>query len=292
MDQKIVFSQTITVHRTEYTLVKIQRGGLTAIYAHATTYLRLGPSALIQKNLDLHQSMIHAGFPVPQIVATGTYHGMDYFIEASLGQQTFATLFYNEIKNTGHISNTSFALFLSVTEQLMTAQLSTAHYHKITDSFAKSINLETLCAELPEYANQIKTLFNSCVKRLSVFPIVLTHGDFNPHNSFPGGIIDFTDSFQGFFGYDVLGAMVHNDYFPNTTDYEYFQEYSFTEDQKSIYIDQVDTFARIHHLPQPSIFIRDFEFCKAVWLLVGIHAWPKLQQYRYDLFIKRFLKDS
>lgn len=291
MDQKIIFPTTITLDSIPYTLVKIQRGGLTAIYTNTNTFLRIGQSSRIQNNLTLHQSMTDAGFPVPEIIKNGTYLGMDYFIESSLGTHTFAQMFNQDIVLNGTISNAHFEKFLSVTKELMTAQLRTAHYRSITESFAQSINLNTLCEELPNYAHTIRKKFHESIRRLSVLPIVLTHGDFNPHNSFPEGIIDFTDSFPGFFGYDALGVLVHNDYFPTNPDYEYTQEYFFTETQKNTYRDFVDTFSYEHNLPKLSSFIHNVEFCKAVWLLVGIHAWPKLQQYRYDLFIERFLKD-
>lgn len=290
MDKKIIFLEKIHIQTTYYTLVKIQRGGRTAIYTNGTTYLRLGPRVLIQKNLILHESMIRAGFPVPQIISTGTHQGMDYFIESSLGSQSLAALLNNEISTTGCISNDSFNKFISITQQLMVAQFATAQKFPARDTFSKNIQLETLCTELPQYADTIRTLFGACMQRLSVFPGVLTHGDFNPHNTFPQGIIDFTDSFQGFFGYDLLGAIVHNDYFPQGAPYEYFQEYAFSDVQKNTYLNCVDNFFVSHGLPQVSLFIKDIEFCKAVWLLVGIHKWPKLQQHRYHLFIERFLQ--
>jgi len=158
--------------------------------------------------------------------------------------------------------------------------------------FAKGIHLDTLCEELPEYVSRIRAIFEIIKQKLSVLPFVVTHGDFNPHNLYPAGVIDFEDSFRGPFGYDLVGALAHIDYYPDSTDFEFFAKYRFSEDQKRQYFKAFDRICTEANLPLLSEFKNEFEFSRAVWLLILMHKWPKLQKFRYDLFIEKFLKNS
>ena len=51
----------------------------------------------------------------------------------------------------------------------------------------------------------------------------------------------------------------------------------------------IDSIATGANLPRLSEFKDDFEFCRASWSLVRMHKWPKLRQFRYDLFMQKFL---
>ena len=113
-----------------------------------------------------------------------------------------------------------------------------------------------------------------------------------PNNLFPAGVIDLESSFYGPAGYDLITNIIHIDYFPVSPDYEFFQHYQFSEGQKEKYLTVVDTLYQSHDLPALSPYLSDFEFCRLVWSAVGMDKYPKLQKFRYDLLIEKFLKSA
>ncbi|MES2930764.1 MAG: phosphotransferase [Patescibacteria group bacterium] len=217
-----------------------------------------------------------SGFPVAEVLEEGDLDGMHYFVESSLGEEKIGKIFAEDMLQSGSITDASFAIFLSVVEKFANAQLNTQTENKDFGTFASGIHLDILCNELPQYSDKIRTIFSDIKGRLSVFPFVLTHGDFNPSNTYPAGVIDFEDSFYGPFGYDIVGSIVHIDYFPSSQEYEYFGKYRFTNEQKQKYLSLLDSISQQAGLPKLSEFEKDFEFCRAVWLLVRMGKWPKL----------------
>jgi len=119
---------------------------------------------------------------------------------------------------------------------------------------------------------------------------VLTQGDFNPHNLFPEGVIDFEETYYGPAGYDLVTNIFSNTYFPETTGYEWIRLYSLTPEQKDIYYKRLDRIYTEAGLPAISDFCEHFEFLRAVWLTMRNHKTPKLQQWRYELFKKSYLR--
>jgi len=284
--------QEIIIDGKTFSLVSVQRPGTTAVYRCGNLYLRLGAKNELERDLLLHEQMTANGFPVAKILSKGEYKNYLYFIEESLGEKHFGDLFAEDIKNTGNISNSLFETFLKITNEFATAQLKTAGQRGSVDEFFEGICLATLCKELPEYAMRIEKRFSEAMTHLASFPFVLTHGDFNPHNLYPTGVIDLEDSFFGPAGYDLITNLVHINYFPPSSDYEFFQEYIFNDDQKQRYLDVVDTLYQSKGLPALSPCLPDFEFCRAVWSAVKIEKYPKLQKFRYDLLQEKFLKVS
>lgn len=286
----IFFEEILYLNNKKYDLVRVQRGDFSAVYKGLDTYLRIGDPNKINKDLIRHREMEKFGFPVSQILEEGEFNNMSYFIEASIGEKKFGTLFREDYELNKEINENNFNNFLEIINNFAKAQLNTQVDVKDFDNFTNGVYLNVLCGELPQYKEKILSIFLRVKERLSVFPFVLTHGDFNANNIYPKGIIDFEDSFYGPFGYDLVCAFVHIDYFPTSHEYEYFARYRFNEQQKKKYFDLIDSIALKAGMQPFSNFEKDFEFCRACWLLVRMHKTPKLQQFRYDLFIERFLK--
>jgi hypothetical protein len=233
--------------------------------------------------------MVACGFPVARIVAQGEYEDFVYVIEESLGEKHFGDLFAEEVMQYGKISDRSFEGFLRITKAFAQAQLQTRAAPS-PHTFAQGIHLNALLEELPQDAARIQDRFAQAMERLLAFPGVLTHGDFNPHNLYPVGVIDLADSFYGPAGYDLVTNIVHIEYYPTSHDYEFFQGYSFTAEQQRRYFNTVDALYASHGLPKPSAYRADFAFCRAVWLAVRMGTWPKIQQFRYELLRRKFLQ--
>lgn len=278
----------ITIEGKMFLLIDVQRTG-AAIYRCDDFYLRLGAKEDLANDLALHEKMISYGFPVPKIISKGEYGEYMYFIEESLGEKHFGDLFSENIQNTGTISSTLFDDFLKVTKDFATAQLKTIGQSGSVDDFSNGIHLATLYEELPGEAHRIEQRFSEAMKNLAHFPFVLTHGDFNPHNLYPKGVIDLESSFWAPAGYDLITNLIHIEYFPTSKDYEYFQGYNFNQEQRKRYLNMCDELYQAQGLFSLSPYLQDFEFCRAVWLAVKMQKYPKLQGFRYNLLRKRFL---
>jgi len=120
---------------------------------------------------------------------------------------------------------------------------------------------------------------------------VLTHGDFNPFNLFPKGVIDFEDHFFGPEGYDIVTSIIHATWFPRSGDFEKSRAYHLDHKQAKEVLRVAST-----------VFDRDLEqtfgplvFLRSSWHVAGMQQWPKLQHWRYRRFeqlLKLFLTDQ
>ena len=281
---------TITIKGTVYELVRVQREGASFVYRGEDEYLRIGSPRIIKKHLDAHTLMEKAGFPVPHLITTGEHEGQSYFTETVMGDLRLGDVFANDCATRGEISEAHFGEFLAIVQKYSEAQLKAPRPPGSLRGFKPAIHIRTLCRELPEYAENIEARFAEITKRLSVFPTVLSHGDFNPQNLFREGIIDLEHAFQGPWGYDAVTALVHINQFPDSKDFEYFARYRFSEKQIAEYHAFLDNTATAHGLPKITDHLHDFEFCRAVWSSVRMAEHPKLQKWRYDLFLSQFLK--
>lgn len=268
-----------------------QRGGQSAVYKSADSYVRIGESEKIHADLALHKSMEEAGFPVAKVLAEGEQNGQAYFIETSLGDKHLGKVFAEDVEQNGVISDEDFEQLLTVAERFARAQLTTRSETKNYEEFSRGIWFDRLCDELPEHAVKLRARFAEVQERTAGLPFVITHGDFNPNNLYEAGVIDLEDSFHAPYGYDLVSAISHINYFPDSRDYEFFAKYRFTPDQKQEYFERMDAISVEAGLPPLSQFEEDFEFCRALWLAANLPHVPKLQKFRYDMVIEKFLQN-
>lgn len=273
---------TIAIDSVSYEYVVIQRGGLSAIYRTPTTFLRIGSSEKIRKDLVAHKQMEAQGFPVAKLIAEGSHEGMEYFIEESLGESHFGNIFKQEIEARGVVSDETFETFISISEKWAEAQLGVALPTKHWDELESGIHLDTICEEMPEEREQILAAYEKVKARLVAFPFTLTHGDFGPFNMYPKGVIDLESSFMAPAPYDVGAVATHLDWLPDSHEYEAFQLYRFTPEQKKKYLDRMDAVYLRHGLPKVSDYLSELDFLKGIWFVVKLDSTPKLQQFRFN----------
>ena len=278
------FASQITVGGRMYRHVDTQRGGTSAIYKDDINYLRIGESDKMRKDLTLHKKLESLGFPVPKLLGEGSYEGMYYFIEESLGEDHFGNIFRKETEKYGHIQDQTFDQFVRILALFAKAQLNTATSDKAWDSFKNGIHLDFIINELPDKEKEILRAYKMVGDRLSVLPFALVHGDLTPFNVYPKGVIDFEDSFVGSVGYDLGTIIEHLNWFPESRDFEYYKVYNFTVEQKKRISDMVDELYREYGLPRFSDYLDDLNFVRGVWFTVRNFRSPKLQKYRYKLF--------
>ncbi len=283
-------SETVVINGEIFKFVKRSRRGEVAVYTSGELYARVGEKSVIENMLALHQKFDGFGFPVAKIMGVGENDPAAYFLEESFGDKCFSFLFKDDFEKQGRVSEELFEKLISVAEKFARAQLRSAISEQVGDSFAKLVGPNDLHEELPEFSEKISTRYHEAVSTLKVFPSVLTHGDFNPHNLFPGGVIDFEETYYGPAGYDLVTNIFSNSYFPETPGYGWIRLYSLTPEQKNLYYTRLDKVYTEAGLPKISEYREHFEFLRAIWLVRGNHQAPKLQAWRYDLFKKAYFQ--
>ena len=213
------------VGSNEFSFVKKRAYGSVSIYKGKGSYLKIGSAEHIGNELRLHNRLVSLGFPVSRVIAEGELHGQRYYIESSLGEEHLGTLFTRDYKAQKEISEPHFRTFIELSEHFCRAQLSTAHPGSVGTEFYNAINMNYVAEERPDIEADLKLAFERMKKRLSLFPLVLTHNDLNPFNFLPNGIIDFEHAFEGPAGYDVSYNIYTIYLFPKPGDYEHHRGY-------------------------------------------------------------------
>lgn len=284
-----IWPQRMHFEGQSFEFVTRQRGDKSAVYKSENAYLRIGDPERILPDLALHKKMEAAGFPVAGILGEGELDGQAYVIESSLGETHLGNAFAEDVERDGGISEKRFEELLSVAERFARAQLTTRSQDRNYQEFSRGILFERVCEEFPDDAERLRARFEKVKQRTDDLPFVITHGDFNPNNLYPLGVIDLEDSFHGPYGYDLISAIDHINHFPDSKEYEYVAGYRFTSEQRRIYFERLDIISVEAGLAPLSEFEEDLEFCRAVWLLADIPHTPKLQKFRYELLVERFL---
>ncbi len=275
----------IIIKNNKYQHVRKQRSGC-AVYKNEASYLRIGETSKIHTDFTLHMQMEKLGFPVARIIGSGMHGDLSYFIEQSLGSESFADIFIKETNSNGHVDNESFEKFLNIIAVFAKAQLASASSKKDWGGFRSGIHLDLIIDELPNLKEEILNTYNESEKRLADFPFGILHGDLTPFNVYPDGIIDLEDSFVGPVSYDVGSFIVIQNWFPEKSDDQFHHVYKFTEEQMQFYTNTIDEIYKEKALPLISNYIHEFDVTKGIWFAVRMHNLPKLQRFRYNLIEK------
>ncbi len=280
---RLNFPKQIAINGEIYEHVDVQRGELSSIYKGVDVFLRIGEQEKIAKDLAFHKEMEKLGFPVPKLLNEGEYAGMSYFIEQSLGEKCYGIIFKEETEQFGKIQDRTFAQFTESCMRLAKVQLDTATKQQDWAQFEKGIHLDVICQELPNLKKNITNKVKLIENNLSQFPFAMSHGDFTPFNIYPEGIIDFEDAFMAPCLYDSVAMMEILNWFPEPGDYEFYQLFQYSPEQKQSYMNRLDDIYKQHNLPAPSEFLSDIDLVKGIWFTVNISRLPKLQKFRYDI---------
>lgn len=276
----------------EFELIQVQRGGISAIYKsrNGKYFLRIGDVVKIKKDLEKHKYIESFGFSISKIVSSGFQNDMQYFVEESLGEKTFAQIFVDDMKTSDFVSDKNFDLLLDQVVKFMKVQIGDIKDKNKTSfdeiSFQDAIHLGDVCTEMPELKDKIVSKYKEVFNRLAVFPKSIMHGDFNPFNILPGGIIDFETVSVAPFGYDLIGFYTTYKWFPSGGDYEFTKLYKFSDKQIKKYKKEISDLCLKNSLPDIFEFQNEFEFLKGLWHSAGMSHVPKLQRFRFELLRK------
>ncbi|MBI4250737.1 phosphotransferase [Candidatus Uhrbacteria bacterium] len=276
-------ASSITIRGIRYSFVRKREQQDIRVYRARGGYLRIGPSTLVAKERK-HSEVLHRmHFPVPDIISHGTYRDQGYFVERSIGTRQFGKIFISDCEQNGKISEQHMASFLRIISRYAAVQLAAQQKKKDWRAFGQSVHLPILQKELPNKSARLRRAYARAAERLSIFPFVVSHGDFNAHNIFPRGVIDMEHVCVAPAGYDLITVMTHIEAFPEVPGYEYRRLYSFSQHQKDSYLTFVDRFFTGAGLPPPSGYIKEFRFYRMVWSAARMQRHPRLQQWRYRL---------
>lgn len=277
----------VEIDGERFEFFRARRGGV-AIYASPgrLKYLRLGDPVLVAKELSFHKKLLARGFPVAPILSGGTIDSADYWIEASLGQEHFGTIFSKDVRDFGKISNASFQAFLEIVVKVHDAQERLIHDCPYDFALlAKSVGFDGMLQELPQETGKLQAAWVKTERALKDHPQSVTHGDFTPHNILPGGVIDFGDHFEGPVGFDMVNVLTTSFWFPKSGT-EYVRESAFTNEQVERFFAAVGTFKTPHGVMRLEDVFDVLFFLKSTWWAVRNDSAPKLQIWRYARYLE------
>lgn len=279
---KIVINGKIFEH------VKNRHHAPVSIYKAADVYLRIGPKDKIQKEIDVLKKLEAFGFPVPHFLEEGNFENRYYYTETSIGDEHFSQIFKKNLSLSAVVSNADIGKLIEFTKKYAEAQLKTINpVNKFVPSqFEDFIHLSTLLTELPQLETKTVKAIQKVEKVMVQLPQALTHGDYNPHNIYPGGIIDWESSAIMPLGYDIATNIIQIYFFPLKGDYEFIGGYTYSKEQIGWYWDEIDKVYVEHGLPKISNFKNDFIFSRCIWSVVRMQKTPKIQKWRYDQYEK------
>ena len=254
----------------------------TLVYRGRGTYLRIGPTRLIDRELGLQKWLLDSGFPVAEVVDSGVLLGRGYFVEKSLGKATFTTAWGRDYRERGRVAARGFSRYMGLTRRFLLAQLSTAPGGH-GNEFDAGVHIADTLEDLLGMKNNLLRALGQAKSRISVFPVVFCHGDFSPANFLDRGVVDFEWSFWGYAGYEAVTSLYWTYFFPKSPMENHRRLYEPTPAQSSAYLGMVDEIYRSRGLPKPSEFVDDFMLPKAIWAAAKMGKLPKLQKWRFGL---------
>lgn len=279
----------LTINKDTYRYVRTREQQDVSVYQGKNTYLRMGSVRTIQSEIGKHNALLYYRFPVPKITESGWFLDHAYYVEESFGKKQLSKFFIQDYNTRKEISKTHFTDLLSIVDKFARAQLGSATHKKFWKDFFHAIHLAILQKEAPSLAKDLERACSMIKKKVSVFPFVVSHGDFNVHNIFSKGVIDMEHVTYAPAGYDLVTLIAHTDLFPRAATYEYHRWYEFGRDQKQAYFSFIDKLYVRAGLPRPSLYKKEFQFCRAVWSAAQMQRYPKLQAWRFQI-VKNLMK--
>lgn len=253
------------------------------VYKGDKGFLRTGLKDLIEAELEKHNHLVSLGYPLPKLLSTGEVYGQAFYIEESLGDNHLGDVFSEDFSKDGVVSGEHFKHFVDVSAVLADAQLRNPQESRNEQSFYLGMNMRSIIEELPDQRQKLVRVFERVKDRTGSLPYVWTHGDLNPYNLFPDGLIDIGNVHLAPAGYDLVSNIYHSSNFPKSGNFERLRAFDFTQEQRAQYFARMDRISTgLDPQLRVSDYIEDFIVCRAIWAAARMQHFPKLQQWRYD----------
>lgn len=248
----------------------LARNGHVYCSPDGSFYLRTGDVATVQSEAEFGRRMWQHGFPVPEVTEIGQIaDGLGYFIEKSIGTESFGDRLGREYAASGSISGKTFNAFREISLRFLAAQINPSCRQSGPSQMRAGIQLVNVSSENPDIADLLEEAVAKAEKRIRGLPLVLTHGDLSPFNILSGGVVDFEVRFVAPAGLDAVTAVVFQRLwdFPLPNGTGTMCLWDFSRPQIADFLSQADDLFKAHSLPSLSAFFDDFLMLKAIWAL-------------------------
>lgn len=253
-------------------------------------YARLGPKESALEEQIHTVSLQERGFPVATILDSGDYgDGQWYFIEESLGKETFHAQFASEYKQFGAVSDETFARYKAIMQRYIEAQFSGRNRSHITATeFLENVipdsHIVANYAQCNKDVERYHEAIAAAATKLANTPMGVLQYDLNPFNILDRGMIDFELVGYGPLGYDTLLVSLWHRWFTSDTTSRYPIAYYLSESQITTISDMVDAAAHTAGVPSPRQYMQEFLLIKSAWgfsSTKSIHDEPESKQAFY-----------
>jgi hypothetical protein len=226
-------------------------------------YLRTASPMEIAEEVSLTSELHRRGFPVPHVLGHGECaDGTAYYIENSIGDRVFGSIFMDETKDTGSVSDTSFDAFVASVRRYAEAQFEATNLLPGQPlSLDGLVGLENVMRNNPPVRRtRFEEAYGRAVVRVCELPWGFLQADLNAFNVLAGGVIDFELATVGPVGYDSFTCVYFGRMWPRER-----IAYVFSESQIERYLAMLDETARKKGIPPPRNYANDFLVLKAIW---------------------------
>lgn len=269
--EDVTFPESLKINGVWWRFLKQRPFTETRIYVSddQSKYLHTGNLQKIENEAEYIQNLYRLDFPVPNILERGLINSEGYYIETSVGTESYATKFKNYYSERGTISPEIYTSFCTRVCVFFDSQLKTSLTKTSKNDLERMMKLPNVLDENPDL--DIVQINNCIVKikdRIKKLPAVYSHGDLTPRNIFEGGIIDFEFNSIGPVGLDVLVApLVENLWAFNDIEGKTHEEFIINAEQVNFYFNMINSTAKKNGLDNFLEYIDDFFLVKAFWAL-------------------------
>lgn len=168
-------------------------------------YKRTGRDEL-REEAEFQRRAIDLGYPVPEIISSGSEDGTYYVIERSLGDATLHDQALADARRDGHVSTEVITTAAKISAQLLQAQARIPQ--TISAWFDKAAFATNVFDENPDFDTpRTRKLVERAVDRMDALPGCLGHLDYGLPNILASGVIDWQHHGPVPLGYDVYPAL-------------------------------------------------------------------------------------
>ncbi|MGW2869243.1 phosphotransferase [Kitasatospora sp. NPDC001225] len=195
-------------------------------------YKRTGGEEL-RAETEFQRLAAHLGYPVPEIVGSGSEDGGYFVVERAIGEASLHEQALAHANRDGQVGDDVINTAAAVASKLLQAQA--RHPLPATPWFEKAAFATEVFTENPDFDTpRIHDAVDRALDRLARLPVVHGHLDYGLPNILPAGVIDWQHHGPVPLGYDVYPAL----------DIVAFKGggkgYSITAEQRAAYISALD----------------------------------------------------
>ncbi|MFD6095249.1 phosphotransferase [Nocardiopsis flavescens] len=228
-----------------------------------------------------HQRLLaDLGFPVPRPVEVGAADEEYYFTEPEVGVHSLHDLAMAQASdNGGRVDDALVGTAAAISSRLLRAQA--AHPIETTEAqvrawFRRAGFVDEVFAENPDLdTEEIRSLVDAAVERLTQVPLCHGHLDYGLPNAFPDAVIDWQHHAPAPLGYDVY-PMLDIAAFKGGN-----RGYAFTPEQRNRYTEALDEAARQCTGEPLGTHVGDFLLAKGFFFLARMRPGPGAPPAKY-----------